>query len=624
MANLEELKKRLYKEKETFGERMISPELARPKRARTFFWSETAREVSKSRWFLWALALVFILIILGFLFFIFGSPTIFKSQKVELKIEGAKEIKSGDRITWQVKITNNNSNALEGAALVFNFPDGAMPVSGAKPVGVFRERRSLGAVRPGESASENFDAFVFGGRGAIKEVSAVLEYRPSGGNAVFASDASFQFSVASAPVTVSFKMPGDLRIGQQLEIEVDYGSQAAEVVSGLSLMLTFPEGFEFVSASPAASSQNKNIWQVGDLKPSETGSIKIKGIINGANLESKVFKAALGVLNQADNSFLAYDEIMEPAILHAPFLEADILVNGQQKYTTFPGDELSFEIKLKNNLPAEIKNASLEAKIENAAGAADFSSIRVEGGSYSESSKSILWNASSHDAFKILAPDAEDRVTFSVRIKNNLPLSSESKRPSIKLSVAFKPGGEVAGFSGADVSGSSALEIKMSSKLQVVSRALYTNSVIPNSGPLPPKVGKETTYTIFWSLANMANDVENSIVKSSLPPYIDFKNVIMPADADISFNKASNEIIWKVGRIPAGIGFLRPAMQVAFQIGLTPSQNQADTAPAILNAAEISGRDTFTDQILSSSDGQISTDLPDDPNIGFSQKKVVP
>src|SRR3989344_1851590 len=456
MANLEELKKRLYKEKEAFGERMISPELARSKRAKAFFWHETAREVSRNGWFLWALVLVFILIFLGFLFFIFGSPTIFKSQKVELKIEGAKEIKSGDRITWQVKITNNNSNALEGAALVFNFPDGAMPVSGAKPVGVFRERRSLGAVRAGAIASENFDAFVFGVRGAIKEVSAVLEYRPSGGNAVFASDASFQFSVASAPVTVSFKMPGDLRIGQQLEIEVDYGSQAAEVVSGLSLMLTFPEGFEFVSASPAASSQNKNIWQVGDLKPSETGIIKIKGIINGANLESKVFKAALGVLNQADNSFLAYDEIMEPAILHAPFLEADILVNGQQKYTTFPGDKLSFEIKLKNNLPAEIKNASLEAKIENAAGAADFSSIRVEGGSYSESSKSILWNASSHDAFKILAPDAEDRVTFSVRIKNNLPLSSESKRPSIKLSVAFKPGGEVAGFSGADVSGSSA------------------------------------------------------------------------------------------------------------------------------------------------------------------------
>ena len=624
MANLEELKKRLYKEKETFGERMISPELARPKRARTFFWSETAREVSKSRWFLWALALVFILIILGFLFFIFGSPTIFKSQKVELKIEGAKEIKSGDRITWQVKITNNNSNALEGAALVFNFPDGAMPVSGAKPVGVFRERRSLGAVRPGESASENFDAFVFGGRGAIKEVSAVLEYRPSGGNAVFASDASFQFSVASAPVTVSFKMPGDLRIGQQLEIEVDYGSQAAEVVSGLSLMLTFPEGFEFVSASPAASSQNKNIWQVGDLKPSETGSIKIKGIINGANLESKVFKAALGILNEADNSFLAYDEIMEPAILHAPFLEADILVNDQQKYIAFPGDTLSFEIRLKNNLPTEVKNASLEAKIESADGAADLGSIRVEGGSYSESSKSILWNASTHGAFKVLAPDAEDRVTFSVKVKNNLPLSSESLRPSIKLSVTFNPGGEVAGFSGTDVSGSVALEIKVSSKLQAAASALYANSIISNSGPLPPKTGQETTYTVFWSLANMANDVDNVVVKSSLPPYINFKNVIMPADADISFDKASNEIIWKVGRIPAGIGFLRPAIQVAFQVGLTPSQNQVDTAPVILNATEVSGRDTYTDQILNSGDGPISTDLPDDPNIGFSQKKVVP
>src|SRR3989338_2257336 len=245
MANLEELKKRLYKEKETFGERMISPELARPKRAKAFFWRETAREVSKSRWFLWALVLVFILIILGFLFFIFGSPTLFKSQKVELKIEGVKEVKSGERITWQVKVTNNNNDALEGASLVFNFPDGAMPAVGAKPAGVFRERRSLGKILPGESASENFDAFVFGGRGALKEASAVLEYRPAGGSAVFAADASFQFSVASVPVTVSLKMPEDLRIGQQVEIEVDYGSQAAEIVPGLSLVLTLPDRFLF-------------------------------------------------------------------------------------------------------------------------------------------------------------------------------------------------------------------------------------------------------------------------------------------------------------------------------------------------------------------------------------------
>ena len=615
MASLEELKKRLYKEKEVFGERMISPELARPKRAKTFFWHETVMEVSRSRWFLWALVLVFILVLLGFLFFIFGSPTIFKSQKVELKIEGAKEIKSGDRITWQVKITNNNSDALENAALVFNFPDGAIPMSGAKPEGVFRERRSLGRILPGESALENFDSFVFGGRGASKEVSAVLEYRPSGGNAVFAADASFKFSVASAPVTVSFKMPGDLRIGQQVEIEIDYGSQATEVVPELSLMLTFPDGFEYISAAPAVSPQNKNIWPIGDLKPSQTGSIKIKGIVRGVNLESKVFKAALGIFNETDNSFLAYDETMEPAILHAPFLAVDILVNGQKKYTTFPGDTLSFEIRLKNNLPTEVKNASLEAKIESANGAADLGSI--------ESSGSILWNSSTHNEFKVLAPDAEDRVTFSIGVKNNMPLSSESRRPSIKLNVVFKPGGEVAGFAGSDVSGSVALEIKMSSKLQVSARALYTNSIISNSGPLPPKVGEETTYTVFWSLANMSNDIDNVVVKSSLPPYINFKNAIMPADADISFDKASNEVIWRAGRISAGIGFLRPAIQVAFQIGLTPSQNQLDTAPVILNATEVSGRDTYTDQILNSSDDQISTDLSDDPNIGFSQKKVV-
>lgn len=180
------------------------------------------------------------------------------------------------------------------------------------------------------------------------------------------------------------------------------------------------------------------------------------------------------------------------------------------------------------------------------------------------------------------------------------------------------------GFEGVDVSGSSVYEVKISSKLRVVARGLFANSAIPNSGPLPPKVGSETTYTIIWSLANMANDADNVVVKSYLPPYVSFKNVVSPADVNISFDKASGEIIWRAGRVLAGTGFLRPAMEVAFQIGFTPSENQINEAPVLINATNAAGRDIFTDQILSSEDGQITIELPDDSGVGFNQKKVVP
>lgn len=601
---------------------MVQPELARPKRSGSVFWQETYGEARKNRWFWWVSGFVFVLVAAGLFFVIFGSPsTLFRPQTAEIKIEGASEIKSGDRVSWRVKITNSSGAALEDAVLIFNFPEGASPVVGPKPEGIFRERKSIGKVSPGESVAEDFDAYVFGGRGTEKEVSAVLEYRPAGASAVFATDASFKFSIVRAPVAVSFNLPSDLRIGQEVDFEISYVSQADQILNNLSLKIDFPDGFDLISVSPNPTAQNKNVWNIGDLASAATGRIKIKGRVRGADLESKVFKAALGVFDVAKNSILPYDESSQTVILRAPFLAVNISANGSSEYITFPGDTISFDVALRNNLPEEIKNASLELKIEGSA--VDFSSLRVDRGAFSEASGSIVWNASTYKPFAVLLPDQEEHVAFSFKTKSSLPLSSETPRPIIKIGAVFKPAAPVAGFEGVDVSGSGSYEIKVSSKLQVVSRALYYNSIIQNTGPLPPKVGEETTYAVIWSLANMVNDLSGVVVKSSLPPYMSFKNVVQPADADISFDKASGEIIWRAGRVLAGTGFLRPAPQVAFQIGLTPSQNQIGEAPLLINAVEASGRDTFTDQTLTSRDDQISTDLPDDPNITFNQKKVV-
>lgn len=608
---------------------MVPPKLARPKRAGSAFWQETYGQTKKSRWFLWVLGLTLILIAAGLVFFIFGSPaTVFRSRAVDIKIEGAGEIKSGDRVGWLVKVVNQSNEVLEDAVLIFNFPEGASPVVGARPEGVFRERKPLGKVRSGESVAENFDAYVFGGRGTEKEVSAVLEYRPAGASAVFAADTSFKFSIVRSPVAVSFNLPSDLRIGQEVDFEVNYISQADQTITNLFLQIHFPDGFELVSVSPNALPQNKNIWAVGDLSPAEAGKIKLRGRIHGTDSESKTFKAALGIFDPAtrlpdgqEKLLMPYDESSQTAVLRAPFLSVNILANGSGEYVTFPGDTISFEILLKNNLPQEVKNVSLEAVIDG--GAVDFASLRVDSGAFRESSKSIVWNASTYKPFQVLFPNQEERATFSFKIKSNLPLSGDVPRPKVRVGVIFKPGGGVPGFEGVDVSGSGGYDIKVSSKLQAVSRAFYYNSIIQNTGPLPPKVGEETTYTLVWSLANMVNDLSGVIVKSSLPPYMSFKNVIQPADADISFDKASGEIIWRAGRVLAGTGFLRPALQVAFQVGLTPSQNQVGEAPALINSVEASGRDTFTDQTLTSRDDQISTDLPDDPNITFNQKRVV-
>ena len=65
-------------------------------------------------------------------------------------------------------------------------------------------------------------------------------------------------------------------------------------------------------------------------------------------------------------------------------------------------------------------------------------------------------------------------------------------------------------------------------------------------------------------------------------------------------------------------------MNFFFRVGLIPASNQIGQAPVIINETEASAKDTFTDQTLTSKDGAITTDLPDDPALLTNQKRVVP
>ena len=623
MASLEELRKRLYQEKETFNERMGRPELARPGAKKSILWgagNEPPKPQQKKR--RWIIGSILIAVILLGFFFIFKPFSFLKFEAINIEITGVKEVKSGERVSWQVKVTNANSRDLEDAVLVFNFPKDASPINGSKPQGIFRERRSLGTLKNGESVSQTFDAFVFGGRGSEKDVSAVLEYRPAGASAIFAKDVSFFFTIVSSPVNISFNIPEEVRIGQEIEIGVNYNSASSDKISNLYLALEFPEGFGVISSSPSPLPNLKNIWKINDLKPGESGLIKVKGVIRGSNSEPKTFKGAIGILDAQQGKIVApYDEIAAVAVLRSPFLEVSILANGKSDYISFPGDTITFEIFWKNNLPVDVKNAVLEVKFTDQT--LDLRSLQIDNGSYNEASQSILWTASTYDKFSLLPAGTSDKFSFSAKVKNSLPLDSSSVRPKVNVILNFKSGGPVPGFEKVEVGGESFFEVKVSSKFQLAARALYNNSTIPNSGPLPPKSGKETTYTVIWSLTNMSNDLADVSVKASLPPYINFKNILSPADANIIYDRGSGTVEWKVGRVLAGTGFLRPALEVAFQVGFIPSQNQIGSSPIIINETEVSGRDTFTNQVLISRDPQITTELPDDSGVSFNQRSVV-
>ena len=155
--------------------------------------------------------------------------------------------------------------------------------------------------------------------------------------------------------------------------------------------------------------------------------------------------------------------------------------------------------------------------------------------------------------------------------------------------------------------------IRIISDVGFAAKALYYSGPFTNTGPVPPKVEKETSYTIVWSLSNTANNISKGVVRSSLPSWMKFAGPILPTGEDLVYNPSTKEITWNIGRIPKGTGITTADRSVSFQVIFTPSLSQARTTPIIINDAILTGHDDFANVEVRVNKTSLRTLLNNDP-----------
>ena len=165
--------------------------------------------------------------------------------------------------------------------------------------------------------------------------------------------------------------------------------------------------------------------------------------------------------------------------------------------------------------------------------------------------------------------------------------------------------------------------MRVISNVGLSTKALYYSGAFKNTGAIPPKVEKETTYTVVWSLSNTANNISNTEVTSTLPDWIRFIGPISPPTEDLTYDATTKEILWKVGGVPSGTGITDTGREVSFQIGFTPSLSQVGMMPTIINDTVLTGHDDFANVDVKVDKGPLSTLLLDDPTFTPDGAKVV-
>jgi hypothetical protein len=157
------------------------------------------------------------------------------------------------------------------------------------------------------------------------------------------------------------------------------------------------------------------------------------------------------------------------------------------------------------------------------------------------------------------------------------------------------------------VSASAVVTATVASSVSLVAQALHSSGPLTNTGPIPPKVGSATTYTILWRASDPGNDVTNAVVTATLPSYVTYASQVSPAGSALTYDSSTRALTWRPGDLASG-----QTASVAFQVSLTPSSSQKGAAPALTSGAAFSGFDRYAQVPVSAQAAPVTTETTSD------------
>ncbi len=557
----------------------------------------------------------------GYVFFIGGNTV--SNNNIDIAILGNNSTAGGQELPLVVGITNKNNSSLELADLVMSYPKGS---SSSSPSDTVTTRLSIGTISAGTVVNENLNPILFGEQGSVVPITISLEYSVAGSNAIFVKDQPYNVTINSTPINLSVDAPQSISPNQTITLDVKATLNSTTTAPGILVKLDYPVGFQFLSATPAPSFGN-DVWNLGNLAPGSEHDIAISGKMIGVfNGDQKTFNVSSGSQSSTNKSEIdvVYNSMQQVVTIQKPFVEADLSINGVSQGTYAVNDQsiINGQIQYINNLDTQVDNLQIQAKLSG--NAFDRSTILVPEGFYDSSTDTITWDKTGVGGLAQVNPGDSGNLSFSL---SPLSLVSASggilSNPSINIEVDISGQQSASGFAVNNLANSSSASINIISDVGLSSKALYGSGLFTNTGPLPPTVGKTTTYTVVWTISNTANSISNVQVTSSLPAWANFVGSFLPATENLTYNASTRAIVWNVDRVVAGTGITGVPRSVSFQVSLNPSISQVNTTPIILNDAILTGHDDFANVNVSVDKGSLNTNLTSDPTFSAPEATVV-
>lgn len=563
-------------------------------------------------------AIIFFVLSVGFgMAMFFGGSNTVSADNIDIVVLGNAFVSGGEELPLEIQLVNRNNVSLEYGDLIIEYQKGS---GGGEEIQ--SDRVTVGTIPAGGMVEKLVNITIFGQQGTTRDFNITLEYRVKGSSAIFVKQKPYVVNISSTPVNLLVEGPDVTNSNQEISFDVTASLNTESSVKDMMIVVNYPPGFDFEEAIPEPTFSN-NIWSLGDLQKGSEKKITVRGIVVADADEDRAFNIYIGSADPENEQRIGTQFNSQNYIvaIEKPFLDLKFTVNGNSspEVSLVPSAQFAEgKIELINTLDTKMTDVEVVAKFSG--NAFDSSMVTTNDGFYDTNKQSVTWN--SQTANKLQSFDPGDSETVGFRFKPLNFSTTNIKNPEINIELSVRARQPSLGNLFREIDNYVEKKIKYGSSMQITGNALYNSGPFVNTGPLPPKPGSPTTYTIVWNVVNGNNKISEAKATTTLPLYVTWKDKISPTSQDVTYNTSTHEVTWDIGTLEPFVGTSTSARQVYFQVELNPSGSQSGSVVNLTSDTVLRGKDSFTGAELNRTLQNITTRLNLDSNYNATNDKV--
>ncbi len=600
---------------------------------------------------------IFLILILGISLvslFYFNQKDENQNQGVKFWLYRHAEQEVGEGNTFFVFIKNQEKYDLEKVEVVLKFPKGFVLSSSSPGCDQILSQGclwSLDRIEKGELKEIEIKGQLFGQADQDQIFDGNLNFRLTGFSSEFQK--SLSSSVMLKPsIFLTWQIPEESSFGQEIKSSISLENISQEMISQAEVILNWPENFILKKASSIVSnkdnleeteiksSQRQLEWRIKDLNVQDQKGLEFEGFLEDPSVKELVFNLEAGVFHE-DNFFSQIKK--EKKIFFEKFdFNAVLEVNDLIKATQISGwgDMVPVSLTYQNQTQQSIEDFSLKLKLtgnlyidfsrlyqarwhyyqgSDAQTSSSFVSGRIFSNIIPDSLASFSekmeegWNSDLISVFEEIKPGTEGMIVFDLPIKTILEaVKNNYSQAEIKLQIIAQgkladketvweiPGNEIN------------LLIKTDVTLDASARYYDDEHVTLGSGPLPPQIGEETRFWIFWQLKNTTSPLKDISIKTRLPAGVNWTGKTKTTHGLVLYSENDKEVSWNVSELDIYQGGPYSLVEAGFEVKVIPDLTQLNQIISLTENIVLKAQDRFTNESVSYQARFLDTDLKGD------------